>query len=42
VEGAGAHFDIVGLEDNAALFRPEPLQIENQRLETQGSALGIE
>src|SRR5690606_22099544 len=33
VEGAGAHFHIVGLQDHAALFGPELLQGQDQVLE---------
>src|SRR5262249_56075302 len=39
VKGTGADLDIVGLKDDAALARPKPLQVEDQRLETQGCAL---
>jgi hypothetical protein len=33
VEGAGAHFHVVGLQDHAALLGPESLQREDQALE---------
>src|SRR6202011_5334319 len=36
MERAGANFDVVGLQDDASLLRPEVLQVENQGLETQG------
>src|SRR5271155_1281822 len=35
MESAGADLDVVRLQDYAALLRPEVLQVENQRLETQ-------
>ena len=33
VEGAGAHLDVVGLQDDAALPRPEAVQAQNEVLE---------
>ena len=33
MEGAGAHFHVVGLQDHAALLGPEPLQRQDQALE---------
>ena len=33
MEGAGADLDVVGLQDHAAMRRPEALQFEDQRLE---------
>src|ERR1700730_8361229 len=36
MERAGADFDVVGLQDDASLLRPEVLQVEYQGLETQG------
>ena len=33
MKGARAHFHVVGLQDHAALFGPEPLQSENEALE---------
>ena len=33
MEGAGAHFHVVGLQDHAALLRPEPLQGKDEALE---------
>ena len=33
MEGAGAHFHVIGLQDDAALFRPKPLKGEYQPLE---------
>ena len=33
VEGAGAHFHVIGLKDRAPLFGPEALQLEDQMLE---------
>src|ERR1700733_14956081 len=33
MEGAGTHFHVIGLQDNAALLRPEMLQREDQILE---------
>ena len=35
MEGAGAHFHVVGLHDNTAAFGPVLLQLENQVLEAQ-------
>ena len=40
MEGAGADLDIVGLQDHAALLRPEALQIEDQRLEAHHRGRG--
>ena len=36
VEGAGAHLDVVGLEDQAALTAPIIVEGEDQRLEAGG------
>ena len=33
MEGAGAHFHVIGLQDHAALIRPEALQRQDQALE---------
>ena len=38
VERAGADFDIVGLQDHAALLRPKTLQIQNQGLKARPAA----
>jgi hypothetical protein len=35
VEGAGAHLDVVRLQDHATLSRPEAMQAEDQVLEGQ-------
>ena len=40
MKGAGAHLDIIGLQDHAALPRPEILQLEDQRLKAHGRASG--
>jgi hypothetical protein len=36
VKGAGAHLDVVGLEDQAALLAPIIVEGEDQRLEARG------
>jgi hypothetical protein len=33
MEGAGTHFHVVGLQDDAALLRPKPLQGKDEALE---------
>jgi hypothetical protein len=33
MKGAGPHFQIIGLMDNAALISPEMMQCENEILE---------